>query len=70
MGGAGPSSNGVRLHSAIGYVTPLAKLEGREEQFFKDRDRKPEAARQKRKAKCNHLLMGFFVDPEITAIAY
>jgi putative transposase len=40
--------NRVRLHSAIGYVTPLAKLEGREPQIFVERDRKLEAARQQR----------------------
>jgi hypothetical protein len=40
--------NGVRLHSAIGYVTPLAKLEGRESQIFAERDRKLEEARQQR----------------------
>ena len=40
--------NGVRLHSAIGYVAPLAKLEGREPQIFAERDRKLEEARQKR----------------------
>lgn len=41
--------NKRRLHSAIGYVTPLAKLEGREKQIFVDRDRKLEAAREKRR---------------------
>src|SRR5207249_929638 len=40
--------NRVRLHSAIGYVTPLAKLEGREPQIFAERDRKLEAARRQR----------------------
>jgi len=40
--------NGVRLHSAIGYVTPRAKLEGRECQIFAERDRKLAAARQQR----------------------
>ena len=40
--------NRVRLHSAIGYVTPLAKLEGREPQTFAERDRKLEAARRQR----------------------
>jgi putative transposase len=40
--------NQVRLHSAIGYVTPLAKLEGREAQIFAERDRKLEAARRQR----------------------
>lgn len=40
--------NRVRLHSAIGYVAPLAKLEGREAQIFAERDRKLEAARRQR----------------------
>ena len=43
--------NERRLHSAIGYVTPQAKLEGREQQIFKDRDRKLEAARAARAVK-------------------
>jgi putative transposase len=42
--------NEVRLHSAIGYVTPLDKLCGRDKQIFADRDRKLEAARSRRKA--------------------
>src|SRR5262249_41179730 len=41
--------NTVRLHSAIGYITPLAKLEGRERAIFDERDRKLEAARERRK---------------------
>ena len=32
--------NTVRLHSAIGYLTPKDKLEGRERQVFAERDRK------------------------------
>lgn len=40
--------NRVRLHSALGCVTPLAKLEGREPQIFAERDRKLEAARRQR----------------------
>jgi transposase InsO family protein len=40
--------NRVRLHSAIGYVTPLDKLEGRERQIFAERDRKLEEARRQR----------------------
>jgi len=40
--------NAVRLHSAIGYVTPQAKLEGREQQIFTERDRKLEEARRQR----------------------
>jgi putative transposase len=43
--------NTVRLHSAIGYVTPLAKLEGREATIFAERDRKLETARERRKEK-------------------
>lgn len=42
--------NEVRLHSAIGYVTPLDKLLGRAEEIFAYRDRKLEEAREKRAA--------------------
>ena len=42
--------NTVRLHSAIGYVTPKDKLEGREPAIFAERDRKREAARERRRA--------------------
>jgi len=37
--------NNVRLHSAIGYVTPADKLAGREEAIWLERDRRLEAAR-------------------------
>jgi putative transposase len=37
--------NTGRLHSAIGYVTPQAMLEGRQQEIFTARDRKLEAAR-------------------------
>ncbi len=40
--------NTVRLHSAIGYITPLDKLEGRAAQIFTERDRKLEEARLRR----------------------
>jgi transposase InsO family protein len=43
--------NTVRLHSAIGYVSPLAKLEGRDKAIFDERDRKLEVARERRKEK-------------------
>jgi len=43
--------NDTRLHSAIGYVAPLDKLEGRDVEIFKERDRKLEAAREQRKQK-------------------
>ncbi|MCG8556769.1 MAG: transposase, partial [Proteobacteria bacterium] len=37
--------NTVRLHSAIGYVTPADKPAGRQNEIFEARDRKLEAAR-------------------------
>jgi transposase InsO family protein len=43
--------NHVRLHSAIGYITPEDKLEGREKTIFAERDRKLEAARERRKTR-------------------
>jgi len=42
--------NAVRLHSAIGYVTPLDKLEGRAEAILAERERKLQAARERRAA--------------------
>ena len=39
---------GQRLHSAIGYVTPLDKLLGREKAIFDERDRKLAEARERR----------------------
>ena len=42
--------NTVRLHSALGYVTPKDKLEGREAAIFAERDRKLEVARERRRA--------------------
>ena len=41
--------NQVRLHSAIGYLTPSDKLEGREKEIWAERDRKLEAARERRR---------------------
>ena len=43
--------NNVRLHSAIGYIAPKDKLEGREALIFAERDRKLEQARERRKEK-------------------
>ena len=40
--------NCVRLHSAIGYITPADKLAGRGPVIFAARDRKLEAARERR----------------------
>ena len=42
--------NTVRLHSAIGYVTPQTRLEGRQQEVFDARDLKLEAARACRAA--------------------
>ena len=43
--------NDVRLHSAIGYVTPKDMLEGRQAEIHAARDRKLEEARRQRKEK-------------------
>lgn len=43
--------NTVRLHSAIGYVTPVDKLNSRDQEIFKERDRKLEEARELRRQK-------------------
>ena len=41
--------NQVRLHSAIGYLTPADKLAGRDAEIFAARDRKLTEARERRK---------------------
>jgi putative transposase len=41
--------NTARLHSAIGYLTPKDKLEGRADIIFAERDRKLAEARERRK---------------------
>jgi putative transposase len=43
--------NTVRLHSAIGYVAPKDKLEGREKEIFTTRDRKLHEAREARRVR-------------------
>jgi transposase InsO family protein len=40
--------NNVRLHSALGYVTPADKLIGLEKEIYAERDRKLEEARERR----------------------
>jgi len=40
--------NTERLHSSIGYITPLDKLNGKADAIFKERDRKLEEARKRR----------------------
>jgi hypothetical protein len=51
VGGYVQHYNDVRLHSAIGYVTPRDKLQGREKQVFALRDRRLEQARERRRRK-------------------
>src|SRR5437016_4634436 len=41
--------NTVRLHSALGYVTPQDRMEGRHQEIYAARDRKLEAAREQRR---------------------
>lgn len=43
--------NNVRLHSSIGFVAPADKLTGRDQEIFKERDQKLEAAREQRRIK-------------------
>lgn len=40
--------NNVRLHSAIGYITPADMLAGRQQEIWNERDRKLEQAREQR----------------------
>jgi putative transposase len=51
VGGYVEYYNTVRLHSAIGYVTPKDKLEGKDKAIFDERDRKLAEARERRKTK-------------------
>jgi putative transposase len=41
--------NTTRLHSAIGYIAPKDKLEGRDQAIHEERDRKLDEARERRK---------------------
>ena len=49
IGGYVEHYNGVRLHSAIGYVTPADLLAGRRDQIHAARDRKLGPAREQRR---------------------
>ncbi len=58
--------NQVRLHSAIGYITPADKLNGLEEVIFAERDRNLEEARQRRQqARQAARFATSSVDPEV-----
>lgn len=41
--------NNTRLHSSIGYIAPIDKLNGREKEIFKIRDQRLDEARERRK---------------------
>jgi hypothetical protein len=43
--------NTVRLHSSIGYIAPVNKLNSRDSEIFKERDQKHEAAREQLRIK-------------------
>lgn len=45
--------NTERLHSALGYVTPQTRLEGRQQAVFDTRDRKLQQARRRRMERCH-----------------
>lgn len=51
VGGFVSQYNEVRLHSAIGYITPKDKLEGRADSIHAERDRKLDVAREARRRK-------------------
>lgn len=55
--------NRVHLHSAIGYVTPLDKLHGREPQIFAERDRKLEEAHRQRQLRRHQALRNLSLKP-------
>jgi transposase InsO family protein len=57
--------NHVRLHSALGYVTPADQLAGRESAIHAERDRKLEAARQRRQAKRQAARLAEVADPAL-----
>ena len=62
--------NTVRLHSAIGYVAPAAKLAGREKEIWAARDRKLEAARAVRKQKRRAASVAAAIGVDTQAVAW
>jgi putative transposase len=50
--------NNKRLHSAIGYIAPVDKLNGKEQEIFNARDEKLDAARARRKQQREASLLG------------
>ena len=61
--------NNVRLHSAIGYITPMDKLAGRENEIFAERDRKLQKAREERKARRQAMRISVVENSEAVDIA-
>ncbi len=63
--------NTERLHAAIGYVTPQDRMEGRDQVILAERDRKLEAAREKRrKARASLTLQSEDGSMPVRGIAY
>jgi putative transposase len=58
--------NNVRLHSAIGYLAPRDKLEGRAQEIFAARDRKLALARERRRQLRQHKPEGRQCQPSVT----
>jgi putative transposase len=61
--------NTIRLHSAIGYVTPADKLAGREPAIFAERDRKLDEARERRRTVRQALVAHGLAEAAQTAVA-
>ena len=61
--------NNVRLHSAIGYIAPMDKLAGRENEIFAERDRKLQKAREERKARRQAMRTNMVENAEPVVIA-
>jgi hypothetical protein len=60
--------NTVRLHSAIGYITPAAKLSGNEKAIFAARDQKLLQARESAKSTANSYTPTLLIPPTLFPI--
>ena len=58
--------NTIRLHSAIGYISPADKLAGQEQAIFAARDRKLEEARTRRKLNRNNPPLSLTAQPQLS----
>jgi putative transposase len=59
--------NAVRLHSSIGYIAPMDKLNGREQEIFAIRDARIHKVREKRRK--NRLMQFEVVNEQEPALA-